>query len=588
MDDRLGSLEQKVDELSHALAAVQERLLAIESNPASAAVGAARRAAVPGWAPDAAGEPGSDDSEVVTVLGLVGRTCLVLGGAYLLRALTDGGTLPRMAGTLVGLAYAVAWLLMAHRQPAGRPTLVPAFYGAAAALIAFPLLWEATVSFRLLSPAAAALAMTVITGLALWIAWRRRLQSLAWIITIAALLAAPLFMLALGPAVPFGFYLAFLGIVTLWMGYSLDWIWLRWPVAFAVDLTVVMMAGSVTGAWGREGASAVMLLQLSLFGAYLASIAARTIWRCRDVIPFEVVQTLVLFAVGFGGAAYVMRSTGSGAPVLGVASLVFGIGSYGVAFAFVDWRRGHWKNFVFYTSLAVVFVLAGTGLTVGARSQAVAWSACAVASAWLGWRYSTIALWPHSATYIVSAAIVSGLVAFVSDAFLASSASTWAPFAWPALGVLAAAAACCAVSVPAVGESWRRAARMPKLAVAIVLLLGVGATVVGLLVPLLSARPGAGADAGVVAGVRTFVLAAAAMVLAWLGGSGTFPEGRWLTHVVLVIGGLKLLMHDFMAGRPATLFVSLAVYGAALIVAPKWARRHGGKKAVMAATPART
>jgi len=92
--------------------------------------------------------------------------------------------------------------------------------------------------------------------------------------------------------------------------------------------------------------------------------------------------------------------------------------------------------------------------------------------------------------------------------------------------------------------------------------------------PLAAGRaPGAGADPAIVAGLRTLVLAVAALLLAWLGGRQIFPEGRWLTYVVLVVGGLKLLVNDFVAGRPATLFVSLAVYGAALILAPKWARR---------------
>ncbi len=44
-------------------------------------------------------------------------------------------------------------------------------------------------------------------------------------------------------------------------------------------------------------------------------------------------------------------------------------------------------------------------------------------------------------------------------------------------------------------------------------------------------------------------------------------------YVVLILGGIKLIAEDFMSGRPATLVLSLAVYGAALIVAPRWVRR---------------
>jgi hypothetical protein len=79
----------------------------------------------------------------------------------------------------------------------------------------------------------------------------------------------------------------------------------------------------------------------------------------------------------------------------------------------------------------------------------------------------------------------------------------------------------------------------------------------------------------VVAAIRTVVVGAAVLLLAFVGGRGVFAEGRWLMYVVLVLGGIKLLMEDFPAGRPATLVLSLAVYGAALIVAPRWVRRGG-------------
>jgi hypothetical protein len=191
----------------------------------------------------------------------------------------------------------------------------------------------------------------------------------------------------------------------------------------------------------------------------------------------------------------------------------------------------------------------------------------------MSYRFATLLLWPHAAVYVLAAGLVSGLLGGISDAFTASSTAPWAALGWPALLVLLGAAASCGVPIRDGGEAWGRYARGPKVVVAVVLLLGAGAFAIALSVALAGARPGAGADPAIVAGVRTFVLAAAALLLAWLGGRDFFPEGRWLTYVVLVVGGLKLLVNDFVAGRPATLFISLAVYGAALILAPKWVRR---------------
>jgi hypothetical protein len=49
-------------------------------------------------------------------------------------------------------------------------------------------------------------------------------------------------------------------------------------------------------------------------------------------------------------------------------------------------------------------------------------------------------------------------------------------------------------------------------------------------------------------------------------------ELGWLLYPVLVAGGLKLLAEDLRYSRASTLFVALALYGGALIVAPRLAR----------------
>ncbi len=578
MDDRLAALERQVRDLSGIVTALERRLTALESSPA-----AARQHAEPGQEGDGATPavvgvevriPRSDVT-VVTVLSLIGRTCLVLGGAYLLRALTDAGTLPRVGGTVLGILYAVLWLGLAYRLD-GKRRLVAPFYGVAAAFIAFPILWEATVRVKLLSPAESAAAMAAVTALAFLVAAVRRIQSLAWIISLAGLLAALLSFAAMGPEPAFGFYLAFLGVCTLWLGYSRDWIWIRWPVAFVADASVLLMIGSVVGAWHKGSPGAVMALQLTMFAGYLVSIAARTLWRSRDVVPFEVVQTVALLGVAFGGAVYVMQSTGSGATPLGLASLVFGAGSYGVAFAFVNWREGRWKNFTFYTSLAVVFTIAGVGLTTGASAQALAWAGLAIIAAALGYRYSAIAIGSHAAVYLAAAAVSSGLLDVITSGFTASGEHVWAGMPLAAWAVLASAAVCAVIPVTTRGAAASSPLRIPKVVVVLLLLAGVGAAVITYSAPLLAGQAGGTADPAVTAAIRSVVCAAAVLLLAFLGGRGLFPEGRWLTYVVLVVGGLKLLVEDFPQGRPATLVFSLAVYGAALIVAPRWVRRTTG------------
>src|SRR5262245_17912642 len=79
------------------------------------------------WGPSPA--PGPAEAEVaepagvgpqaarrpVPVLALAGRVLLALAGAYLIRTLSDAGVLSLRSGAALGLAYALAWTLMADR-----------------------------------------------------------------------------------------------------------------------------------------------------------------------------------------------------------------------------------------------------------------------------------------------------------------------------------------------------------------------------------------------------------------------------------------------------------------------------------------
>jgi hypothetical protein len=69
----------------------------------------------------------------------------------------------------------------------------------------------------------------------------------------------------------------------------------------------------------------------------------------------------------------------------------------------------------------------------------------------------------------------------------------------------------------------------------------------------------------------------AALVIAWAGRQARFREWTWLVYPLLVVIGLKMVAQDFKFSRPATLFIALALYGAALIIAPRL--RRGGDKA---------
>jgi len=78
------------------------------------------------------------------VLSLVGRLFIVLGGAYMLRAMTDAGTIPPAAGVALGLAYGLVWLGLSDRRGAWDIGPVPSSTGWAPRWSRFPVVLEAT------------------------------------------------------------------------------------------------------------------------------------------------------------------------------------------------------------------------------------------------------------------------------------------------------------------------------------------------------------------------------------------------------------------------------------------------------------
>ena len=158
MDERLRRLELAVEATAATVALLEERIAVLEIEERPSRVGEAEIEEVDG----AAVVSSQIYTQLAAVLGtptLVGRSLLVLAGAFLLRAMTERGTVAPGMGVALGMAYAVIWILVAAFAARKGSRASAGFYAVCSAVIAGPILFEAATSFGVLSPAAGAVAL---------------------------------------------------------------------------------------------------------------------------------------------------------------------------------------------------------------------------------------------------------------------------------------------------------------------------------------------------------------------------------------------------------------------------------------------
>ncbi len=523
----------------------------------------------------------AETSQQVTpaaVITLVGRSCLVFCGAFLLRAITDAGTIAQGTGIILGLAYAVFWLIAAERAGRKHSVLSAEFHGLSSVLIAYPILIEATHSFNVLSPATAPLVLTLVTAFGLAVAWFHRLPVLAWATSLATMSTALILIRLTYRHEPFAIVLLLLGLATVWLAYRRGWHGIRWFTAFGADLVVLHMSVLAASASGIRppfdelSIPATGLIALALFVIYMGSFAIRTLVRHRNVTAFEVLQTVAVLLVGFGGAARIARSTGSGFVILGLAAIILSLISYAVAFASVDRRLGRGTNFFFFTSLAIVLMLYGSSVAAPETVFLPLWCVLALAAAGLGGRFDRVTLRAHAAVYILAASMTAGIPGAAKDAFMNSDAQGH-PLGTLGLLVLGFSLVCYLVlAATQVGTDTKWRARLPRFIVAVITAAGIGTLIVN---GFESTGGTYASDPGWMAAIRSLVLAGAALGLAAAGRRETLRELRWLVYPILAIGGIKLVLVDLPTGNPSTLFLAFAAYGTALILAPRLMKRSG-------------
>jgi hypothetical protein len=558
MEDRIARLEAAVGALRLRVADLEERLAHGEYT-------ASAQGAEPFRDPlTAAAEISSRSFQ--HWLALAGRTLVVLGGAYLLRAITESRVVAPEVGVALGLVYGAPWLLLASRAEGRGAHLDALCHALATALIGYPLVWEATVRFHVLTPPQSAGLVAALTGAALVLSSRRQLQSLAWVVTFGALGSAIGLAAATSSWVPYTLVSIGVGLATLWLGYLHGWNELRWLPALAANFMLFIATGRAAV---HGGAGSVLWLQGLMLVGYLGSFAARTAFRSNHLVPFEVAQSAGVLAVGYGGLVYLLFDSSHGLEMLSAASLIAAVTTYASAFGFSERHRAP-ASFVFHSMVGFFFTLAGLMVGLGAAVASIVCAVLAMVALGLARQHHRLTLMLHAALYALAACIVSGLLMNATIAMTAPGvAGVVRPGVFP-LAAFAAVLAVAALPLKDTRERWPYVVSVARLIVSTVAIV----SVVGILVAALLELMPVAIDPSQLSTIRTIVLVIAALAVAAAGRRPGGREAAWLAYPLLFLAGLKLVFVDFIGGRPTTLFAALAVYGAALIVAPRLLRRE--------------
>jgi hypothetical protein len=571
VDERYVRLESTVEQLRFAVEALQRRVDALEASGGTVARGEAGPVGGEAVQPTATVRPQRDPYDPIVVLTLLGRLFLVLAGGFFLRAMTEAGLLAAPVGVGLAFAYALLWLVLADRASGRGQSSSALFHAIATALVAFPLLIEATTRFKVIGVAGSVLALLALTAAFFWVAARRRMRAIAWIAVVAAIPTSTVLLLKTGVAAPYVFYMILLAAATEWLAHLREWTLIRWPVALAADLAVAGVTFRVLSPGHANLSRVAVVLQVSLVLVYLGSIAIRTLVRDRNVTVFEITQGVVALAVGFGGAVLVTRGTETMPVLMGAASLLCGLACYALAVRYVGRHADHERNVHFYMSLALVLVLAGLALDLPESWLGSVAAGLAVASAWAWSRYGRLDVLLHATLYVAAAILAAGAFEYASGALLGSPQ----PWETPGAVVVVVAAATGLAAYFAAGRPQPDGgvpASGMRFALALALVWLASGCLVGFLAGALAVSTEGVVDLGSLATVRTGVLAAITLVAAALSRRDRFREWAWLVYPMLVFIGLKMVAQDFKHSRPATLFIALALFGIALIVAPRLRR----------------
>jgi len=510
--------------------------------------------------------PAKRPSGAVPVLG---KAVLVLAGAYLLRAVAESGVLPKALILLVAIFYAFWWMMWAARRAAVRG-FASLTYATTSAFILAPLLWESTVNFRVLSPTLAGLVMASFVILSLALSWRDDLELIPWIAMVTMVVTILALMIETHAVVPLAAALFIAALATesaACLGQEFS---VRILPALASDLALAMLVLLMATPEGlgegfRFGSMAKMtVLCLAPLLVYGISIGVRTPGKLIRITIFEIVQGVIAFVLSALGV--LVATHGLAAPILGVSFLVLaGICYWGTLSRFAG--QSFTRERRVFASWAALLTIAGSLLALPPAMGVALLCLLAIAAAFVYSRTSKFSLGLHASFFLATAAALSPLPAYVSQAIGGSVPGAPKSGVW----IVALSAALC-YGIGARTSEVKRSRRALWVLPALLLGFTVAGVCVAAVVLLASGR--LQLTPSRLSVTRTIVNCGLAITLGYLGLRQRRVELGWVAYAAVAFGALKLLFEDLRLGNAASLVVSFVFYGSVLIFLPRLTRRR--------------
>lgn len=545
-----------------------ERRVAVLEHPSAVVSGAAVQGPNPVQAVESGAELSIAQAGIFSVLG---RALLGIAGAYVLRAVAESSSLPRVAIAGIAIAYAMMWLVWAVRVPAGA-WFASTIYAGTSALILAPMLWELTLNFKVLPVEATASILGGFVIAASALAWKRNVAPVFWVANLAAVGTALALSVATHDLAPFIAVLLLMAIICEYAADCHHAPHVRLLVAAAADLAIwglVFIYSSPPSTrvdYPAIGAVELLIPGCVLFLIYGTSIGLRIAVRGEQITAFETGQALIAFLLAAAGVLYFEPGS-----VLALGLVCLLLSAAGYAAVLVRFHgAAEDRNYKVFAAWSAGLLLAGSALSLPPLWQAVILGLAAIAAAVLGVRVGRLTLEFYGLVFAAAAAVQSGLLRFTLDALAGSSP---ARLGWSVCFVSSCLILCYAVGKSGPGQNWQR--QTLRLATAALAAGALAALVVEGLLWL--AALGVTLDVHHIAFVRTLTTCALALALAYGGARWRRVELTRLAYATLGLVAAKLLFEDLRHGHLGYIAGSIFLFAIALIAVPRLSR--AGQKA---------